>query len=190
MAFQAFRRRRVCHASEHLQTPEQPSTVIRETRPRCCACAWDHLRQVTVKSPLDPLDVSAGMPIGPPIAGATAVRPWVRLRRVGNLARFDLVGSRTLIRRSGPIPIRLVCVIALVVGSAGAATVSTARHAEHDTDPSCVVCKVRHEPLAELAGDLQVGPVGAPEPATSMTSATWIPADPDAQVPTRAPPHS
>ena len=83
-----------------------------------------------------------------------------------------------------------VWLIGLVVGVIGVTAMSAAWHAEHDTDPDCVVCKIRREPLTELSGDLQVGPVDAPEPAAHVAAAMWMPADPDAQVPTRAPPLS
>jgi len=83
-----------------------------------------------------------------------------------------------------------VCVVGFVIAVVGTTVVSAAWHAEHDADPNCVVCKLRHEPLAELAGALRVGPDDAPEPATCPSLTTWIPADPDAQVPTRAPPLS
>ena len=43
-------------------------------------------------------------------------------------------------------------------------------------------------PLADLAGDLQVALGDAPEPTTRQFLTAWVPADPDARVPTRAPP--
>lgn len=78
----------------------------------------------------------------------------------------------------------------VIVAVVGATALSAAWHAEHDADPSCVVCKLRYQPLAEASGDLQVRPVDAPEPATPLSVTMWVPADPDAQVPTRAPPLS
>ena len=98
--------------------------------------------------------------------------------------------DRGYTRPRGRVAIWRVWFIGLVIGVGGAIAVSAAWHAEHDTDPSCTVCNVRHEPLAELSGDLQVGPVDAPGSATQPSATTWIPADPDAQVPTRAPPLS
>ena len=80
--------------------------------------------------------------------------------------------------------------VGFLIAVVGATAVSAAWHAEHDANPNCVVCKLRHEPLAELAGDLQVGPGAAPERATPLSVTPWIPADPDAHVPTRAPPLS
>ena len=109
------------------------------------------------------------------------------MRRVGNLARFDLMVNRGSVGRSGRIPLWRVWFVIAVVG---ATAVSTAWHAEHDTDPSCVVCKLRHQPLAEVFGDLQVGPVDAAEPAAHAPVTAWIPTDPDAHVPARAPPLS
>ncbi len=78
--------------------------------------------------------------------------------------------------------------VAFVIAVVSATVVSAAWHAEHDADPSCAVCKLRHQPLVEVSGDLRVGPGAAPEPATRASVTVWIPADPDAQVPTRAPP--
>ena len=77
-----------------------------------------------------------------------------------------------------------------VIAIVGATPLAAAWHAEHDADPSCVVCKLRHQPLAEVSGDLQVGPVEAPGPATRASVTAWVPADQDAHVPTRAPPLS
>ena len=94
--------------------------------------------------------------------------------------------NRSRVARSGPVPMwRVWFVIAIV----GATAMAAAWHAEHDADPSCVVCKLRHQPL-EVAEDLQVRPVDAPEPAPPLSFTTWVPADPDEQVPTRAPPLS
>ena len=77
-----------------------------------------------------------------------------------------------------------------VVAIVGATAMAAAWHSEHDADPSCVACKLRYQPL-EVAGDLQQArPVDAPEPATPLSVTTWVPADPDEQVPTRAPPLS
>ena len=107
------------------------------------------------------------------------------LRRFENLARFDVMINRG---RSGPIPMWRVYVAGFVIAVVGTTVVSAAWHAEHDAGPNCVVCKLRHEPLADLAGELQVGPGDAPEPTTRQFLTAWVPADPDARVPTRAPP--
>ena len=112
------------------------------------------------------------------------------LRQVGSFARFYMMINRGRIGRSGPTPVWRVYVVGFVMAVVGTTAVAAAWHAEHDADPNCVVCKLRHEPLAELAGALQVGPGDASEPAARPSVTTWIPADPDAQVPTRAPPHS
>ena len=88
------------------------------------------------------------------------------------------------------MPVWRVYVIGFVIAVLGTTVVPAAWHAEHDADPNCVVCKLSHEPLADLAGELQVGPGDAPDPVTHASVTTWIPANPDAQVPTRAPPRS
>ena len=80
------------------------------------------------------------------------------LRRVGNLARFDLMVNRGRVGSSGPVPMWRVWFVGFVIAVVGATAVSAAWHAEHNTDPSCVVCKLRHQPLAEVSGDLKVGP--------------------------------
>ena len=85
---------------------------------------------------------------------------------------------------------RHVWFVWLVIAVVGATAVSAAWHTEHDADPNCVVCKLKHEPAAELAGDLQVGPADAPEPATRVSDTVWIPVDAYAHVPARAPPLS
>ena len=95
--------------------------------------------------------------------------------------------NRGCVARSAPVPLWRVWFVIAVVG---ATAVTAAWHAEHDTDPSCVVCKLRHEPLAAVSGDLRVRPVDAPEPATRASVTAWVPANPDEHVPTRAPPLS
>ena len=86
-------------------------------------------------------------------------------------------------------PMLRVWLVGFVIAVVGLTAMAAAWHAEHDADPSCVVCKLRHQPL-EVAGDLQVRQVDAPEPTTPLSVTTWVPADPDAQVSTRAPPLS
>jgi len=112
------------------------------------------------------------------------------LRQVVNLARFDLMITWGRIGRSEPIPIWRVCVVGCIIAVVAATAVSAAWHTEHDADPNCVVCKLRHEPLADLAGDLQVGPFDALEPVTPLCVTTLVLAHLDAQVPARAPPLS
>ena len=74
-----------------------------------------------------------------------------------------------------------------VIAIVGTTAPAAAWHADHDADPSCVVCKLRHQPL-EVAGDPQVRPVDAPEPATPLSVTMSVPADPDEQISARAPP--
>ena len=105
----------------------------------------------------------------------------------GNLARFDVMVNRSRVARVEPVPMWRVWFVIAIVGATGTAA---AWHVEHDADPSCVVCKLRHQSLADPAEDLQVSPLQAPEPATRLSVTTWVPADSDAQVPTRAPPRS
>ncbi len=106
------------------------------------------------------------------------------------LLDFDVMINWGRIGRSGPIPMWRVYVVGFVIAVVGTIAVSAAWHAQHDSDPNCVVCKLGHEPLAEPAGDLQVGPRDAPEPATCPSLTTWVPTEPGTQVSTRAPPRS
>ena len=87
-------------------------------------------------------------------------------------------------------PVGRVWFVALAVAVVGASAVAVAWHAEHDADPNCVVCKLRHQPLAALSGNLQVSLVDASELVMRATVITWIPSQTDAQVPTRGPPLS
>ena len=112
------------------------------------------------------------------------------MHRVERLSTVEVMANRHPVGRSGPAPSWRVWFVALVVAAVGATAVSVAWHAEHDTDPTCVVCKLRHQPLAALSGNLQDSLVKAPELATRVTVITWIPSHTDAQVPTRGPPLS
>ena len=63
-------------------------------------------------------------------------------------------------------------------------------HAEHDPGDDCVVCELQNEPQAEASVDLEVALVDATKSAMRFAFAAWVPADPVAQVPARAPPLS
>ena len=106
------------------------------------------------------------------------------------LLSFELMVSRGHIEHSGTVPIWRVWFVGFVISVVGATAMSAAWHAVHDTDPSCVVCNLRHQPLAEVSRDLHVRPVEAPEPAPRPSVSAWVLADPGAQVSTRAPPLS
>ena len=62
----------------------------------------------------------------------------------------------------------------------------TVFHAEQD----CAVCKLRHQPLAELSGELQVRPTEAPEAPTQAPRVTSVHSYHGARIPARAPPLS
>ena len=112
------------------------------------------------------------------------------LRRVGNLAKFGVMVKRDCVGRSGPVPMWRVWLVGLVVAVVAATAVAAAWHEEHGADPSCIVCKLTHQPLAEVSGDLQLGPGDAPEPVTGPSVSPWIAEVLDAHVPARAPPLS
>ena len=79
------------------------------------------------------------------------------------------------------------CVVAFVVAVASATAVVGVWHVDHDADPQCAVCKLGHEPLADLAADTPGAP---PETAAGVPSmlARWVLAVTTAPVPARGPP--
>ena len=112
-----------------------------------------------------------------------------RVAEILDLA-LDLMVNRGRVAGSVPSPTWRVWLVGFVIAVVGVTAVSAAWHAEHDAGPSCVVCKLRHQPLAEVSGDLQVRPVDEPEPATPLSVTALVSANPDEQVPIRAPPLS
>lgn len=93
-------------------------------------------------------------------------------------------GRRRSLRRAGTWR---VWTIALLVAAASVTAVSAVWHVGHETDPDCAVCKLRHQPLADLASDLHTV---RPEARESLSEA--LPQPPSArtvlQAPARAPP--
>ncbi len=67
--------------------------------------------------------------------------------------------------------------------------VSATWHAGHEVDPDCAVCKLRHQPLADLADTVRVEQQFVPE-RIAAASDIWIPADTSSAVPARGPPLS
>ena len=78
----------------------------------------------------------------------------------------------------------LATALVVVVGTTA---VSALWHAGHETDQDCAVCKLRHQPLADLAGDMRVTRTDTPDPSTEAFL-IWIPADTTSPIPARAPP--
>ena len=80
-------------------------------------------------------------------------------------------------------------VVALIVGVAGSTAVSAVWHVGHDADQDCTVCKLRQEPLADLADDTRLAPPEAAEPSRD-TLAPWVLTVATSPVPARGPPLS
>ena len=78
-------------------------------------------------------------------------------------------------------------VVALVVAVACSTAIAGVWHVDHDADQHCAVCKLGHEPLADLAADTQIEP---PETTAAMpnTLARWVLALTTVPVPARGPP--
>ena len=90
-----------------------------------------------------------------------------------------------LARRSPGWRVRIaVLAIALV----GAASAATAWHGDHAGDQHCAVCQLRHHPVAELPGDLEIGPADVTERLEPLPSGSWTASDRPSRVPARAPP--
>jgi len=79
--------------------------------------------------------------------------------------------------------------VALLVAVLSVTAVSAAWHAGHEAEPDCAVCKLRHQPLADLAGDIQVARLDAPERVV-VAGLDELPADTPSAVPARGPPRS
>ena len=79
---------------------------------------------------------------------------------------------------------------ALAVALLAVTAAPTVFHAEHGVDQDCAVCELKHKPLAELSGELQVRPTEAPEAPTQAPRVTLVHSYHGAQIPARAPPLS
>ena len=81
-----------------------------------------------------------------------------------------------------------MCVLAVALLAVTAAP--TVFHAEHSVDQDCTVCTPRHQPLANLSGELQVRPTEAAETLAQVPRIRLVPSYHGAQIPARAPPLS
>lgn len=81
-----------------------------------------------------------------------------------------------------------VCIAALTIALVGAASAATAWHGDHAGDQDCAVCQLRHQPVAELSGDLEIGPADAAERLEPLPRGVWTTSDRPARFPARAPP--
>ena len=90
-----------------------------------------------------------------------------------------------LARRSPGWRVRIaVLAIALV----GAASAGTAWHGDHAGGQDCAVCQLRHQPVAELPGALEIGPAYVAERLEPPACGAWTAADRYPRLPARAPP--
>ena len=90
-----------------------------------------------------------------------------------------------LARRSPGWRVRIAVLAAALVGAAAAAT---AWHGDHVGDRDCAVCQLRQQPVAELSGDLEIGPADGAERLQPLASGDWTASDRPARLPARAPP--
>lgn len=78
-------------------------------------------------------------------------------------------------------------VVILLLAVAGATAVPAVWHADHGPDQDCAVCKLGHEPVADLADDSQTAPL---EPSADLPEllARWAVVVASSPVPARGPP--
>jgi len=78
-------------------------------------------------------------------------------------------------------------VVALVVAVACSTAIAGVWHVDHDADQHCAVCKLGHEPLADLAADAQIARTvtAAPMPSRLARRILALATPP---VPARGPP--
>lgn len=81
-----------------------------------------------------------------------------------------------------------VWIAALAIALVGAASAATAWHGDHAGDQHCAVCQLRHQPVAELSGDLQIGPADVAERLEPLPRGGCTASDRPSRLPARAPP--
>ena len=90
-----------------------------------------------------------------------------------------------LARRSPGWHVRIAVLAVALVGVVSAAT---AWHRDHAGDQDCAVCQLRHQPVAELSGDLEIGAADVAEPLEPLPRDGWTTSDQPSRLPARAPP--
>ena len=90
-----------------------------------------------------------------------------------------------LARRSPGWRVRIAVLAVALVGAASAAT---AWHEDHVGDQDCAVCQLRHQPVAELPGDLEIGPAEVAERLEPLSRDGWTASEHASRLPARAPP--
>jgi len=78
---------------------------------------------------------------------------------------------------------------ALLVAVLSTTAVATVWHSGHDADQGCAVCKLRHQPLADLADRAEPLSLGVSEPMRESVT-VWVLPDTHSLAPARAPPLS
>ncbi len=81
-----------------------------------------------------------------------------------------------------------VSIAALAIALVGAASAATAWHGDHAGDQDCAVCQLRHQPVAELSGDLEIGPAEVAERLEPLPRDRWAASGHPSRLPARAPP--
>ena len=76
----------------------------------------------------------------------------------------------------------------LAVALVGAASAAAAWHGDHAGDQDCAVCQLRHQPAAELSGNLEIGPADVAELLEQLPRDGCIASDRFSRLPARAPP--
>ena len=86
---------------------------------------------------------------------------------------------------------RRVCIVVLAIALAGGASVATVWHGDRIGDQDCAVClacQVRHQSVAELSVNLDVGPADAAELIEQIPVRDRVASDRFSRLPARAPP--
>ena len=81
-----------------------------------------------------------------------------------------------------------VWIAALAIALVGAASAATAWHGDHAGDQDCAVCQLRHQPVAELSGDLEIGRADVAERLEPLPRDGCTASDRPSRLPARAPP--
>ncbi len=81
-----------------------------------------------------------------------------------------------------------IWIAALAIALVGVASAATAWHGDHAGDQDCAVCQLRHQPVAQLSGILEIGPPNAAERLELPPRDGWMPSDRLSRLPARAPP--
>ena len=79
-------------------------------------------------------------------------------------------------------------IVILAVALVGAGSVATVWHGDHAGDQDCAVCQLRHQPVAEVVGHLELGPADVAEWLEPLSRGGWIASERFSRLPARAPP--